>query len=100
MKYITKGLIFMALCCITLVLSSYTVYGHNSVNIKVYSGYDYYGQTKNYRLGNNYRRGYRDYNYNNYNYSNRKYYGINRRFNRYKPGYSYKPYKYGRHGCR
>ena len=55
MKYITKSLIFIALCFVSLVLSSYTVYGHNSGNIKGDGGYNYYGQTKNYRQGKNYK---------------------------------------------
>ncbi len=100
MKYIAKSLIFIALCCITLVISGYTVYGHNNGRIRVDSGYSYYGQTKNYGLGNNYRRGYRDYCDNNYSYSDRKYYGINRRFKRYSPGYRYRPYRYRRNDCR
>ncbi len=103
MKYITKSLISIALCFVSLVLSSYTVYGHNSGNIKGDDGYNYYGQTKNYRLGKNYkrnferdfRRSYRDY----YLYS-KKDYGIYRRFNRYIPGYRYRPYRYRRYDCR
>ena len=100
MKYITKSLIFIALCSITFVLSSYTVYGHNSRNIRGYSGYNYYGQIKNYRQDNNYRRSYRD-----YYYSNKKDYGIYRRFNRFTLdrftlGYRYRPYRYRRYDCR
>ena len=100
MKYITKSLIFIALCCITLVLSSYTVYARNNGKIRSDSGYSYYGQPKNYRPGYDYKCGDRDYSYNNYNYSNRKYFGTNRRFNRYTPGYRYRPYRYGRYDCR
>ncbi len=100
MKYITRSLIFIALCCITLVLSSYTVYGRNNGSIRGNSGYSYYGQIKNYRSGNNYKRGYRNYNNNNYSYSDRKYYGLNRDFKRYSPGYRYRPYRYRRYGCR
>ncbi len=95
MKYITKSLIFIALCFVSLVLSSYTVYGHNSGNIKGDDGYNYYGQTKNYRLGNDYRRNYRD-----YNYSKKKYYSIYRRLFRYTPGYRKRPYRYRHYGCR
>ena len=95
MKYITKSLIFIALCSITFVLSSYTVYGHNSRNIRDYSGDNYYGQIKNYKQGNNHRHSYRD-----YHYSNKKDYGIYRRFNRYTPGYRYRPYRNRRYGCR
>ncbi len=95
MKYITKSLIFIALCSITFVLSSYTVYGHNSRNIRGYSDYNYYGQIKNYKQGNNHRRSYRD-----YYYSNKKDYGIYRRFNRYTPAYRYRLYRNRRYSCR
>ncbi len=95
MKYITKSLIFIALCCITLSLTGYTVYGDNSIILKSYSGYNYYGQTKNYRQGNIYRRIYKD-----YYYSNKKDYGIYRRFKRYTPDYRYRPYRYRRYGCK
>ncbi len=95
MKCITKYLIFIALFCIALVLSSYTVYGHNSGKIRGSSGYNYYGHIKNCRQCNNDRRIYR-----NYNYSNKKDYGIYVRFKRYIPSYLYKPYRYRRYGCK
>ena len=95
MKYITKSLLLIALCCITLALSGYTVYGHNNGNIRGDNGYNYYGQTKNYRQGSNYRRSHRD-----YYYDNIKDYRSYRRFKRYIPGYRNRPYRYRRNGCR
>ena len=73
MKYITRSLVLITLCCITLILSGYTVYGYNSRNTKGYGNYNYYGQTKNYRHGNYYRRSYRDHYYSNkHDYRNYK----------------------------
>ncbi len=95
MKYIKKSLIFIVLCCMALVLSSYTVYGHGRKNTRSYSRDNYYGQTKSYRRGNNYKRSNRD-----YYYSKKKNYGIYRRFNRYTRGYRYRPYRNRRYGCR
>ncbi len=107
MKYITKSLMFIALCFVSLVLSSYTVYGHNSGNIKGDGGYNYYSQTKNYRLGKNLKRDFkrnfrRNYSRSlrDYYFNNKKDYGIYRRFNRYRLGDRYRPYRYRRYDCR
>ncbi len=99
MKYITKYLILIVFCCITLVLSSYTVYGHNRRNIRGGSGYNCCDHTKNYRQGNNNKYSYK-HNYGHSCRGDKKDYGIYMRFYRYTPGFRYKTHGYKRYGCR
>ena len=92
MRSITKSLIFISLCFITLILSSYTVYGHNNRNIDSYSGYNKYCQIKNCRKCKNGRHYYRD-----------NYYYYKKNYNIYKQPYRSNPIyrnRYRRYGCK
>ena len=106
MKYIMRSLVLITFCCISLILSSYTVYGYDSRNINSWGNYSYNGRIKNYRRGDS-----DNYYSNKYDYRNNKslyyYYRPGYRYN-YKPGYRYSsrpsyrysPYKYRRYNCR